>query len=119
MPANPLAVQAGSLRHSVSVQSLSITRDSFGEPKQTWSTVLQGRASIETVSGREMYEVGQFTGQVTHTITMRWPGSAAAKIVPGMQVVCDGHTYKIQTVDNVRELNRLLKLMTLELDASQ
>ena len=119
MPANPLAVQAGSLRHAVSVQALSIIPDSFGEPKQIWSTVLQARAAIETASSREIYEVGQFTGQVTHTITMRWPGSAAVKIVPGMQVTCDGHVYKIQTVDNMRGLNRLLKIMALSLDDSQ
>ena len=110
-----LALPAGSLRHSIAVQSLSTKPDSFGQPQRTWTTILVARASIEAVLAREMYQSAQFTGQITHTVTLRWPG-AAVSIAPGMQVVYGAHTYKIQTVENVLERNRVLKLMCLSLN---
>ena len=112
-----LALPAGSLRHSIAVQSLSTTPDSFGQPQRNWTTILVARASIEAVQAREMYQNGQFTGQVTHTITLRWPG-ASVTIAPGMQVVAHGQTYKIQTVENVLERNRVLQLMCLAINES-
>lgn len=112
---NELALPAGSLRHSIEIQSPATSHDNFGQPLQTWTTVLTARASIEDVLEREMYQNGQFTGQVTHTIRLRWPGTAVS-IAPGMQVICGAHTYTIQTAVNVQQRNRVLKIMALELN---
>lgn len=110
-----LALPAGSLRHTIAIQAPSATHDAFGQPSQTWATVLTARASIEDVVTREMYQNGQFTGQVTHTIRLRWPGTAVS-VASGMRIVCGAHTYTIQTAVNVGQRDRVLEIMALELN---
>ena len=115
MLANPLSLPAGSLRHSIEIQSRSTTPDSFGQPIATWSTVLTPRASIDILTQRELYQADQLSGQVSHVITIRWPG-ILVQIVPGMQVVFGSHTYRIQTVDNVELRSRVVRLYVQELN---
>ena len=112
---NQLVVPAGSLRHTILIQSPSTSHDSFGQTVLTWTTVVTTRAAIKTVSAKELYQTGQLSSQVTHTITVRWPG-ILVQVAPGMQVVYGPHTYKIQAIDNVDERNRVLKLMCLAID---
>ncbi len=114
---DPLLLPAGSLRHSILIQSRSTQPDSFGQPLDTWNTVLVTRASIAIATQRELYQANQLTSQVSHTITLHWPGSAVV-ITPGMQIVYGTHTYKIQDCDNVGERNRVLRLLCLELNGA-
>jgi len=118
MMANPLSLAAGSLRHSISIDQRTTTTDSFGQPVDNWASVLVTRASIEMASERELYSAGMFTSQVTHIITIRWPG-ILVQIKPGMRVRFGAHTYTIQAVDNVSERSRVLRLFVLEINGSE
>lgn len=115
---NPLAVSAGQLRHQISIQAQSTAQDpDTGEPASVWNTTLTTWAQIETLTAREAYQAGasQFVAQVTHMVTIRWPG-ASVRIAGGMRVLFGERMFMIQAVDNVQERNRLLKLACLEVN---
>ena len=115
MPGNPLILPAGSLRNLISIEQSSTTPDSFGQPLNTWTAVLQTRAAINFVNNREIYQADQLTEQVSHKVTIRWPGGLVS-IVPGMRVVFGSHVYKVQAVNNVQQRNRVLEILVLELN---
>jgi len=113
---NPFVIPAGSLRFQIAIQQKSSTSfTATGSPLATWSTVWLGMAAMNTLTQREVYQTGQFSGQVTHRVSIYWPGASIA-IVSGMQVLFGTRTFTIQAVDNVQERNRVLHLMCLEIN---
>src|SRR5512142_498970 len=100
MPLDPLYIQSGDLRNSVTIQAPSSTQDAYGQPTSTWTTLLTTRASIQASTQRETTESGNLVSQVTHIIKIRYPGSDI-RIVSGQRVVADVRTYTIQAVDDV------------------
>ncbi len=117
MTFDPLYIQPGSLRHSITIQSPSSQRDAAGQPITTWDNVLTTRASIIAASQREQVQGADATSLVTHTVTVRYPG-ALIRIVSGQRISHGSDIYLIQTVNNVMQRNRVLKLMCLQVDAS-
>ena len=113
MPYDPLALPAGSLCHSVIVERVSTVQDDAGQPVANWLPVRTTRASIEAVTGREVFHNQQLASQLTHTIKMRW---SPVVIAPGMRVRFGIKLYEIQSVENVSERNRVLKLLTLAIN---
>ena len=115
---NPLVVPTGFLRSPIQIQSPATGTDASGGPTTTtWNEVLSALAGILTVSSREVFQAQQFTAQVTHRVTLRWPGEIG--IAPGMRVIYSTHVYIIQAMENVQQRNRVLHLMCLELDGGQ
>ena len=115
---NPLAIDAGELRHQVQIQQLETTQSGTGAPSTTWDTVLTTMAAIMTASSREVYQASQFTAQVSHVLKIRWPGTGIL-LQGGMQVVFGSRTFKLQTVENVLERNRVMLLHCLEINGVQ
>lgn len=112
---NPFSVSAGELRHQVQIQSPPVAKNDAGEPTGDWMVVLTALAGIASLAQREVYQTGQFSGQLTHKITLRWPGEGV--IASGMRVVFGQRTFVIQAPpDNVQERNRLVNLLCLEID---
>lgn len=114
---DPLAIPSGAMRHEIQIQQQTSAKDSFGQPQPTWSTVLTVMAAIATLSQREVYAL-QLAAQVTHRITVRWPGTSIG-IAGGMRILFGGRVFLIQTPDNVQERNRVLHLMCLEINPVQ
>ena len=117
---DPLIIQAGTLRHTVTIQASNSTRDAAGEPLDTWNAVLTTRAAIEstlTATYKESFSQNAFSSQSTDLITMRWPG-ASISIKPGQRVTFNDKTYLIQAVNNVQERNRALRLACIQIDGA-
>lgn len=115
---NPLVIPTGSKRNQITVQQPSASRGSSGGESTTWNPVLITMAALATVSSREMYQVGQtpqFTAQVTHMVSFDWPGESIP-LAGGMRVLLGTRTFLVQTVENVRERNRVINLMCLEIN---
>jgi SPP1 family predicted phage head-tail adaptor len=91
------------MRHEIQIQQQSTTKDSFGQPQPVWTTVLTVMSAIATLSQREVYAL-QLAAQVTHRITVRWPGTSIG-IAGGMRILYGSRTFLIQTPDNVQERN--------------
>jgi head-tail adaptor len=117
MPNNPLFIDAGSLRHQITILAQNPAAcDAAGQPiPGDWTTVLTTRASIRAANSREQVSDGQVTAQTTQIITIRWPGSDV-RIVSGQRVTFGNDTYLVQGVDNVLHRNRVLRLTCLEIN---
>jgi SPP1 family predicted phage head-tail adaptor len=118
MTYNPLCIQAGDLRHAITIQSPSATRDAAGQPISTWDTVLSTRAKIENTgsySYKESFSANALAAQCTDLITIRWPGKAIT-VEPGQRIVFGDNTYLIQLVDNVLRRNRVVRMACLVID---
>ena len=106
-------MRAGNLKRRITVQAPSTSKDSFGQPVDTWTDVLSTWAEVATVTGKEIYALGSgFTAQVTHRITLRYPSVA---ITAGMRVNFRGRLFTVQVPSDPTEDRRELDLMCLEL----
>lgn len=103
-------MQAGRLRHRVTIQNAVEARNAYGEAIKTWSTVATVYASVEPIRGREMFDAEQVQSEVTHRVRLRYrPG-----LTSQMRLLFNGRMFEIQTVINVNERNREVQLMCKE-----
>ena len=80
-------MRAGQLRQRVQIQSASDVRDAHGSITRTWSTIDTVWASVEPLSGKELFEAQQVHARATVRIRMRYyealsmPGGTAYRLV--------------------------------------
>jgi head-tail adaptor len=123
-PSSQVLIPAGSLRHQVQIQVQSTAPTLTGSPQASWTTIRCTRAAIVLAISKqasEDYQQGQFSGMVTHIVTVRW--TPTPEILGGMRVLfttsAGTHTYQVQTVDNVNLRNIRMDLMCLEINGGQ
>jgi SPP1 family predicted phage head-tail adaptor len=100
---------------------LATQQDQFGGPitadAAPFATV---RASIEALSGRELYQAQQMVAQVTHLVTIRWMAGLKSKMdvwfSEGSPVVT--RQFQILDVQNPDEKHHVLLLYCIERDYS-
>jgi SPP1 family predicted phage head-tail adaptor len=103
-------MEAGRLRHRVTIKSKSVTRDTFGGETVSWTTTATVWAAVEPLTGREWLEGKQAAADVTTRIRMRYRSG----ISPEMQAVYGAHTYDILAVIQPEENRREIQLMCRE-----
>ena len=113
-----LYLPAGSLRNKVVILSPTSTVDDYGQPSSTWATVLTTRASIRGLAQKELAENGNLIGQTGYLITIRYPGSGF-NITSGQRVTSDTQAYLIQSVEDVLNRHRVLKLLCVVIDEAE
>lgn len=64
-------IQPGILNTRVEVQEPAEVPNSFGEPGLEWRTIATVWASVEPLSGRELWQAAQVRPDVTHRVLMR------------------------------------------------
>ncbi|HZP33965.1 MAG TPA: phage head closure protein [Candidatus Acidoferrales bacterium] len=113
----PISLEAGKLRHLISILQVAPAQDSFGGVSTDQATeTIYARvwANVETLTGRELYAAQQKVSQVTHRITMRYmPG-----IVARMNIGFGTRLFQIQAVENPDERPHVLILLCIERDNS-
>ena len=118
MAFDPLYIQPGSLRHDVTIQEPSGTRDAAGQLNAAWTPVLSARASIESTSStafRFSFQGNVLASNATDLMIVRYPGDSIA-IKPGMQIVYGDTAYTITAVDDVLRRHRKLALACVGID---
>lgn len=101
-------MRAGKLRHRVSLQEQSATSDAMGSASEAWTDFAVGcAASIEPLSGRELYAAQQHHAEVTVRVRLRYREG----VLPSMRVVHRGVAYPILYVINPALKNAELQLM--------
>ncbi len=103
-------MRAGDLRHRVTIKSKTAARDDYGQETITWTTFATIWAAVEPMSGRE-YEAGQ---QLEAAVDTRIRIRYLAGVVPYMQVIFGSHTYDVQSVIHLKEMQREMHLMCQE-----
>lgn len=106
-------MRAGSLRHKVKLQQVTVTPDpTTGAPANTWADISNPNvfAAVEPLSGREYHEARSRNSEVDTRIRIRYRSGIAAK----MRVLWGSRTFDIKAVLNLEERNRELHLMCKE-----
>ena len=108
-------MRAGSLRHRITIQTKTVTRNSYGEESVTWSDNINCWASIEPIRGNEYFSAQQIQSGVTHRITIRYRTLAdGTAINPNCRVEYGTRYFNIQSVLNPSERDISLQLMCIE-----
>lgn len=105
-------MEAGKLRHRVTIQKRSRAQDPSGEESDVFTAIAEVWASVEPLTGREQFTAQQILSEVTHRIRMRYiPGitvSARDRIVYGTRL------FDIQFPANLEERNKELEITAKE-----
>jgi SPP1 family predicted phage head-tail adaptor len=118
MSFDPTILAAGRLRHAITIQAPSSTRDTAGQLGATWSTVLTTRAAIESTASltfKFSFQNSTLAANATDCITIRYP---AVTVAPGMQVIFGDQVYTIQDVDDVQRRHKVLILACIGIDTA-
>jgi|14BtaG_2_1085337.scaffolds.fasta_scaffold00960_7 SPP1 family predicted phage head-tail adaptor len=108
-------IPAGTLKHKVTLEQQSATKDATGQRVNSWATLATVRASIKTGKGAEKKSASgevEFAGVL---IVIRY--SSAVSVLNSGDRVTDankGTIYDIDSVVNVNEENRILQLYCIE-----
>ena len=106
-------MQAGWLRHRITVQDKQVSRAQNGEEEITWPDHFSAWASVEPFRGREYLESKQVETDVDTRIRLRYqPGKQP---LPRMRVVYGSRIFEIESVINAKEMDIELNLMCREL----
>lgn len=85
-------IQAGRLRHRVTIQTVSEAQNSIGEIVETWITFATVWARIDPLSGRQLLAANQLDEPVSARMLMRYMPGITGKL----RVVYSGTTYNIR-----------------------
>ena len=85
---------AGIYREPVRVETRTETLNDWNETSATWSTLLESRAALSGISGREFNAGGGIRADVTHLLRIR-SSRLARTITPKERVIVDGRTFEI------------------------
>lgn len=103
-------MRAGKLRHKITIESKSNAQDAYGALVETWSTYATAWASIEPLTGREYFEQGKVSSEVTTRIRIRH----ISGVTNLMRVKFETRIFIIVTVINIDERNKEYVLMCKE-----
>ena len=94
-------IQAGDLRHKITVQSATETTGAYGT-ESTWADFLKDRpaAILPSTVGRDIYRAAE--GNVN---AIKFRLRYYAGVLPDMRIVHNGLNYRITSVENVRNMN--------------
>lgn len=74
-------MQAGKLRHRVTIQSPAVTQNAHGQDEITWSTFASRHAAdVRQLTGRELWNAQQIKPEITLRVHMRWLSGVLAKM---------------------------------------
>lgn len=108
-------IRAGQLRHRVSFQQqIGTSRDTHGQPVPEWETQATVWASIDPLSGRELWVAQQTLATATHKIACRWSSSTTAVMTGTNRAVSGGRTFHGEWCHDVDEENRRIEFVCVE-----
>lgn len=114
----PTDIEAGELRHRISIVKPTGVQDSMGgitqDPSQ-WQIVISCWAEIQTWTGDMSLSTQEFVSVASHWITIRHPHLL---ITANMKVWFNKRTFQILSVLNPTEQNKLLVLVCSEINDS-
>jgi SPP1 family predicted phage head-tail adaptor len=108
-------LRAGLLRHQIRIAVPNWTPDSWGDNQIDSASVLGSVwASVEALSGRELFAAQQRVSNVTHVVTIRYMDGLKAS----MNVWFGARQFQIQAIENPDEQTKMLRLLCIERDDS-
>jgi SPP1 family predicted phage head-tail adaptor len=109
-------VRARRLKHKITIQNVTETQDSYGQPKESWATYAVRDAEIIPATGNEYYTSQQIYSEKTIRFRLRYDNTVR-QVTPKMRISYDSRTFDIESVINVKELNRDIDIICTEHNA--
>lgn len=103
-------MRAGDLRHSVTIQQATSSRNSYNEKVLSWSDFATVYAAVEPLQGREYWDAQAINAERTVRFRIRY----RSDVTPLMRVSWDSRLFDINAVLDVDGRQRELHLMTTE-----
>jgi SPP1 family predicted phage head-tail adaptor len=104
-------MEAGKLRHKVTLEQLDTGQDSAGAVERSWSDFARDIwASVEPLSGREYFQAQQVASETSVRVRIRYRSG----VLPTMRVVYGDRRFEILAVIDPEERHRELQLMCSE-----
>ena len=100
-------MQAGLLRHRVTLQQRSTGEDALGQQTLVWTDVAALSAHIEQLAGRELMSANAEHAENTARVTIRYRPAVFEK----MRLLFGAVVYDITSVSDLDGRRRLLELM--------
>jgi len=99
-------MQAGTMDRRIVLQTATETRDDYGEPVPSWSTLATVWARYRALSGRERFVDDQIQATLEAEFVVRYRGD----VTPKQRISWDSETWQIEAVleEGRREYLRLL-----------
>lgn len=104
-------MKIGALRHRVTIQTKTVTIDSYGGESITWTDYLTVWAAVEPLTGREFLEGRRLDNMIGHRIRIRY----RAGLDPSMRVSWGSRVFDIESVIERESKRREIWLMCKEL----
>lgn len=108
-------MRAGKLYHRVTIQQdAGTTQDAQGHVTPSWSTLATRWASVQPLSGRELWQARQLQPDITHRVILRYDPSIAT-FSAKMRIVHDGRNlYPVEPPRNMDERKIQLEVLCRE-----
>jgi len=103
----------GELKHRVTIQERSVTRDTDGGESESWVDFATVWAAVEPLQGREFFAAQQTNSEVTGKVRLRY----LAGVKPTMRVLFGARVFDILAAVCPAEDQRETVLMVRELHA--
>lgn len=103
-------MRGGLLDTRVTVQTQSLSQNSFGESVITWVDFADVWASVEQLSGRDLWALAQIHSPVTTRVMIR----PLSGLLSSMRIVFGSRTLTIESVVISRKRQDYLELMCSE-----
>jgi len=103
-------MRIGKLRHYISIQDRTETKNEFGEAEYNWNDFAKAYAEIKPVTAKEYFAAQGEVAQVTHRIVMRYKSG----VKPKMRILFKDRVFDIKAVRDYFEKNRVLEIMAQE-----
>lgn len=106
-----MPVNAGDMRHRVSIQQRVTLKDGAGETLEQWNEVMQRYAALTRTPGTEVWASAQRNARVPTIFELRYEDT----VVPGMRLIFSGKTYNIKSAIDPTGRKEKLVITTEEL----
>ena len=103
-------MRIGPLRKQISLQSKGTTADSYGQPTETFTEYTVVWGGINPISGTEIMNAQQQSGEITHKVIIRHNTSISITD----RAIFESRTFEILFVRNVQERNHFQELLCKE-----
>lgn len=108
-------MEAGSLRHRITIQQRTDTQDGYGEPIPTWSTLATVWAAVEPQTGQEATIAMSQQSEARLRIRVRVRYRTDLSVLH--RIVWQGRTFQIEATAEVQSNRRELHLICYEVQA--
>ena len=100
----------GKLRHRIGIQTSSDTQNAYGEIEKAWTTAKTVWASVEPLTGRELFQAQQVVATASHRVRIRYDST----VTETSRVLFGSRIFDINAIMNRDERNAEIELLCTE-----